>query len=59
MVHVVVYLITDLNRTTNQFISHRVAVKPLLKAGENDLHIHFRSAFREVWLAPSPTGIII
>ncbi|TEB30224.1 beta-mannosidase [Coprinellus micaceus] len=37
----------EILKTTNQFISHRVAVKPLLKAGENDLHIHFRSAFRE------------
>ncbi|EAU84749.2 beta-mannosidase [Coprinopsis cinerea okayama7 len=32
-------------QTTNQFISHRVPVKDILKAGSNDLLLHFESAF--------------
>jgi len=32
-------------RTENQFISHRVSVKPKLQAGSNELLIHFESAF--------------
>lgn len=32
-------------RTENQFISHRVSVKPKLLAGPNELLIHFESAF--------------
>ncbi|KAF8165386.1 glycoside hydrolase family 2 protein [Crassisporium funariophilum] len=32
-------------KTENQFISHRVPVKSNLKAGLNELHLHFDSAF--------------
>ena len=33
------------SRTQNQFISHRVSVKPKLQIGSNELLIHFESAF--------------
>nr|GAT59392.1 glycoside hydrolase family 2 protein [Mycena chlorophos] len=36
---------TEILRTENQFVSHRVAVKQHLKDGPNELVIHFDSAF--------------
>ncbi|KAF6762656.1 beta-mannosidase [Ephemerocybe angulata] len=38
---------TDILKTTNQFVSHRVPVKSLLKEGDNELSIHFKSAFKK------------
>lgn len=35
-------------RSTNQFVSHRVSVKKLLKSSGNELKIDFESAFRKV-----------
>lgn len=38
---------TPLYRTDNQFIAYRVPVKSKLKAGLNELLIHFESAFKK------------
>jgi len=37
----------EILKSTNQFISHRVPVKGLLKSGPNELLINFASAFRK------------
>jgi len=34
----------EVARTDNMFVGYRWAVKPLLRTGRNELHIHFRSA---------------
>lgn len=46
-------ILTSVLRTENQFISHRVPVKPLLRQGSNELLITFASAFRKVYAAHS------
>lgn len=38
----------DLSRTSNQFVAHRVPAKDQLKAGVNEIIIHFESTFLKV-----------